>query len=275
MRQIVELVKEDPTGLSPEDAQVLSLEESEGGLVFGGGDPQRLLPGQSVLVFDAAVHSGATMQKAVTALRAYSAEHICSYSLILKRGSRFIPSLWGVMVDDEDRAYFLLEQTPNNRLTTHLSENHPYVHLRLLAQEDVRLPAVTCGVASLDRVTWGDRWFDMAESEHFRRTYLLESKNGLAGYLTLHQDSEDCLVIDEVAVPQGLKRRGYGGVLLRFADTLARHGGCSRVRLNAIFEKVDWYAKFGYRVLPYRQPIPLEDERYVPMERRLLYHLRC
>jgi ribosomal protein S18 acetylase RimI-like enzyme len=228
---------------------------------------------RNILLFDAAVHSGGTMGNALKKLREFGAAKVTTYSLVLKRGSRFIPSLWGVMVNDQDRAYFLLERTPNNRLTTHLSEKHPYLHLRRLSDDDVKERPVKCGVASMDRVTWEDRRFDMIESEQQRCTYLLETSRGIVGYLTVHSDGPGAFAIDEVAVAKRHQKSGYGGVLLRFADTFARHGDFRRIRLSAIKNMVDWYRKFGYELVPGRSPIPLGGEEYIPMERVILHHI--
>jgi GNAT superfamily N-acetyltransferase len=274
LEQLIDVIKKEAPGL-PKKVKVLSIypDSKNEGLRFSSPAPSKDLRRRHVLLFDAAVHSGKTMAKAVRSIREYGAAEVCTYTLVLKRGSSFIPSLWGVMVNDQDRAYFLLERTPNNRLTTHLSETFPYLHLRRLAEEDMGQPPVKCKLASMDRVTWGDRWFDMAEGDRSGCTYLLETSAGAVGYLTVHHDSAGCMVIDEVAVDQRQRNRGYGGVLVRFADTLARHGGCSKVRLNAISNLVKWYGRFGYKVVPGRNLIRLDDEKYQPMERRVLYHL--
>lgn len=59
---------------------------------------------------------------------------------------------------------------------------------------------------------------------------------------------------------------------MRFADTLARHSDCRFVRLNAIENRVSWYRDHGYTVVSGKEPLLLDSERYVPMERRVLYH---
>jgi len=272
--QLGRIIREECPGLAGKVPHVLSVypDEHDGRLLFAGGDPRSIVPGQSVLLFDSAVHSGSTMAKTVRELRSYGATEICTYALVLKRGSRFIPSLWGVMVNDQDRAYFLLDRTPNNRLTTHLSEKHPFVHLRLLDQEDTKLPPIRSGVPSMDRATWGDRRFDMVESDFARCTYLLEASTGVVGYLTIHYTHDGCMAIDEVAVDESRRKLGYGGVLLRFADTLARQSDCWIVRLSAIEEKTSLYEKYGYQFVPGRQPNLLDTETYYPMERILLPH---
>ncbi len=42
------------------------------------------------------------------------AKQVCSYALVMKHSSGFIPSFWGVTIGDHDRAYFLLDVLPNN-----------------------------------------------------------------------------------------------------------------------------------------------------------------
>lgn len=260
-----------------ETVQLISVycNDESGGLRFDVGDMVKgVVEGKHILLFDAAVHSGSTMTKALAELRQLGASEVTTYTLVLKQGSHFIPSLWGVMVNDPDRAYFLLESIPNNRLTTHKNDHRPYFHMRHLCEADLSLPPIKSTVASLDRVTWGDRWFDMVESGQSRRTYLLENCAGVVGYLTVHEDSDNAFVIDEVAVSEDHQKKSYGGILMRFADTLARQSDALKIRLNAISNKVQWYGGFGYRVVAGRDPIPLEKEQYVPMERVLLYHLQ-
>lgn len=41
---------------------------------------------------------------------------LLAYSLVMKRGSCFLPHYFGVVVDDHDRILFLLDAIPNNRL---------------------------------------------------------------------------------------------------------------------------------------------------------------
>src|SRR5207302_1003484 len=140
---------------------------------FTDGDPADALAGTHALVIDSSVHSGGTMLRVLKAVGAYKPASVSSYTLVLKRSSTFVPSLWGVMINDHDRAYFLLDQLPNNRL--HKSVHN--THIRRLTKDDFNVPPVVSGLNSIDRVTWGDRFYDMACSEHERRTYFLEQGN--------------------------------------------------------------------------------------------------
>jgi GNAT superfamily N-acetyltransferase len=272
VRPMMDLVKAYAPQMIPLVSVLGIAVEKDGSLQFDQGDPTKDLPGKHVLLLDASVHSGRTMLRALQAIRGFGALGICTYALVLKKSGQIVPSLWGVMIDDRDRAYFQLDSVPNNRLTTHFNESHPYAYLRRLAEADDAKPPLVTGLASLDRATWGDRHYDMLESPDGKCTYLLETSGGTAGYLTIHF-ADHAVCIDEVALAQNEQGHGYGGVLMRFAETLARQNDCRGVRLNAIKDRVPWYEKLGYGSVPGRPCLHVEAEEYHPMEKLLLHHL--
>jgi GNAT superfamily N-acetyltransferase len=194
---------------------------------------------------------------------------LTTYALAVKRCSSFFPTLWGVMTEPGDRPYFLLKEIPNNRLNAGAARKQPPVHVRILADEHTKLPAMRSGLESIDRVTWSDRLFQMRTSLG-TSTYVLEHGSTVVGFLTVHTDA-DRLTIAEVVVDQSHQSNGYGGILLRFAETLARQGDCRVIQLNAISDKVPVYQGFGFAQQPVA-PIALDDETYHPMERLVLYH---
>ncbi len=124
----------------------------------------------------------------------------------------------------------------------------------------------------MDRLTWGDRWFDMATGGQGQSSYLLLKKDEVLGYLTIHGPDDGRLMIDEVARAEKYHGKNLGGILLRFADTLARQSDCKFIRLYAISNQVEFYKRFGYRVLA-AAPVSLEGEEYILMERALLHAL--
>ena len=237
---------------------------------FLGEDPKDVIPGQSVLLLDGAAHSGKMMSRCADEVLLRGPSELSSYVLVLKRGSSFIPTLWGMMIDETDRAYFLLNKIPNNRLHAEASYPQPLVQLRKLNENHVARPALVSGVKSIDRMTWSDRRFQMKTSNTC--TYVLEKAQAIVGFLTIHFSGLDELVIDEIVIDPEHQRKGYGGVLLRFADTLARQADCRVVKLNAIERGTEFYKGFKYRLVPDREPISLDDEVYRPMERAVLYH---
>lgn len=79
-------------------------------------------------------------------------------------------------------------------------------------------------------------------------------------------------MLDEIVTDPELRSLGYGGILMRFADTLARQGKCRVVRLLAIKSKIEYYEKHGYSRVGGESAIRLDDEEYQPMEKAVLYH---
>ncbi|MEI9895099.1 MAG: GNAT family N-acetyltransferase [Chthoniobacter sp.] len=252
----------------------MPIEVNDGGdaVYFVDGRPEEILPGQVVLLFDGAVHSGRMMGRCATEMLRHAPAELCSYSLVIKRGSTFIPTLWGVMIDETDRAYFLLDEIPNNRLDAGARRAQPLVHLQKLRGEMRERPAILSGVPSIDRMTWDDRFFQMQTSTSGACTYVLERGQQMVGFLTLHFSDGDSLSIDEIVVAEAQRSEGYGGVLLRFAETMARQAECRSIRLNAHEDRIPVYEGFNYGPIPGRGVLQLEAERYQPMEKAVLYH---
>jgi hypothetical protein len=242
------------------------------GISFLEGEPEKQVAGKSVLLLDGAIHSGRTMSRCAEEVMKLKPQDLVSYSLVTKAGASFVPTIWGVTIDETDRAFFLLEEIPNHRLDAGNPEKkQPPVHVERLDQRHKDRPAVTSGVASMDRPRWSDRLFQMRVSTSC--TYVLVRGETIVGYLTIHF-ADDSMFIDEVAIDVSQKKRGYGGVLMRFADTLARQGNCRTVVLNAIESEVGFYEKLEYKKVASATPIPLDDETYWPMQRSVLYHQR-
>jgi hypothetical protein len=254
---------------------ILPIDLVRGEARFAGdpGDPAKLLPGAAVLLLDGAVHSGKSMVACASAVLQYKPASLASYSVILKRGSVFIPTMWGVMTDETDRAHFLLKKIPNNRLNAGGKRPQPNVHLRRLAECHVERPAIHCNVESINRATWGDRLFQMNTSDGAVTTYLIEEGENIVGFLTLQVDDParpEVLTISEIVSAQ--ENLGHGGLMLRFADSVARQLECRSVRLNAIEAKVSFYEHMGYEQLPGATVLRIEKETYIPMQRTVLYH---
>jgi len=143
--------------------------------------PEQDFKGKGVLLFDGATHTGGTMSRAVSEVVKLGAADVCTYSLMLKCDSSFIPTMWGFMIDRTDRAFFLLDKIANLRLEAKKSAPQPCVHLERISEQYCGKPAVRCGLASLDRTTWGDRWFDMATGGQRVSTYVLHRKAEILG----------------------------------------------------------------------------------------------
>jgi GNAT superfamily N-acetyltransferase len=230
------------------------------------GDIDADVPGKHVMVLDSSVHSGATMSSIVERVAGAGPASICTYSLVLKRSAAFIPSFWGVTINDHDRAYFLLDELPNNRL----SPKTPSVHIRRLGKRDLGKPPVLSGLKSLDRITWCDRFYDMESGTRNRVSYILESKADILGYVTV-TFANTAMFIDEVAVAEGNTGKGNASALVRWAETCARQACAEEIRLWGVASAAPMYEHLGYKKLG--QEMQLGDELYHLMSKRVMYYI--
>lgn len=248
--------------------EIVNIDVDNSGVTWDPETPPERLSGKSVLLLDGAIHSGRMMSLCADEVMKHGASDVFSYALVVKCRSVFIPTLWGIMTADADRTYFLLEKIPNNRLDAG-QRPQPPVQLRLLDERHLEVVQVKSGVASIDRVTWGDRYFQMRAVDG-TCTYVLERSGVIHGFVTVTIDGS-ILTIAEIAVDERSRGLGYGGILIRFAETLARHLDCDFVRLNALEARVGFYENEGFKKLD-KAPIPLEQEKYLPMEKPILHH---
>ena len=94
--QILRLVKtEHPEWI--EKVSVLPIQIGEDGraIRFRSPSPALDAANKSVLLLDTAIHSGSTMSRSVAELVGMGASEVCSYSLMVKRDSAFVPTMWG------------------------------------------------------------------------------------------------------------------------------------------------------------------------------------
>jgi len=271
--QLLSLVKtEHPEWIDKVSVLPIQIERDGGPIRFDSDCPAQDVANKSVLLLDTSIHSGSTMSRSVAQVVEMGASEVCAYSLMLKCDSAFIPTLWGFMIGRTDRAFLLLDRIPNNRMAAEAMGHHPTVHLERLSEGHAKKPQVVCGLDSMDRTTWGDRLFDMVTGGQGQSSYLLLKKDEVLGYLTIHGPEDGCLTIDEIALDEKHHGKRLGGILLRFADSLARQSDCKFIRLYAISNKVDFYKKFGYRIVS-AAPVRLGEEEYFLMERSLLHLL--
>lgn len=276
-RLATELLKLEPRLVAGTNVIPVQFARGVGG-ASGAVDLQGTLPtdvaGQNVLVLDSSIHSGSTMQATIAAVQAHGPRSIATYTLILKQSSCFIPTYWAVTIHDHDRAYFLLPKVPNNRLDPKFPRDHG--HLRRLSEADLAtLPPIVSGTTSLDRTTWEDRWWDMqvtkgADSQHY--TFLFEICGAVVGYLT-YTLTPNSMTIDEVAIAKDLKRKKYGGTLMRWAETVARQSSCAEITLWAIESGVPFYEAQDYRLDQSKSDMTLDGDKFKLMRKKILYHL--
>ena len=248
-------------------------------ITFAVPDPKADIEGQGVLVLDSAIHSGDTMRRIVHEIYSFRPLGVCTYSLVVKNGAKFVPSFWAVLIEDHDRAFFLLDELPAQRLTAGphgdppIGMNNPYLHLRKLRQGDLGLPPVKAKVDSMDRQTWDDRYFDTVTSHGAQSTYLLETVEGVVGYLTVELKDTGDLMLHEVAVGEGHQGKDFGAALMRWAETIARIEGCNGIGLWGIDKVVPLYKKLGYEEISNRQIRLSNGENYRQMRKAVLQHV--
>lgn len=227
-------------------------------------DKQVIADGGSVLVMDSSVHTGTTLLAVFQTLKSLGAKNICSYSLVVKRNSSCIPNFFGVVIQPHDRAYFLLNKIPNNRVMT-------FGVFRKLCQDDVdRKPeSINSDLPSLNKVTWGDLWYD--HKTNGNSVFVYEGGDGILGFVSFNIKNGK-LFIDGIAVDKNCQRTGLGGCLMRWAETAARSSNCNSIELWAINNRIEFYKdKAGFELRT--EQLNLGSEKYTRMERRLLYNL--
>lgn len=227
-------------------------------------DANLLAASSSVLVIDSSVHSGTAMTAAVTAIHDLGVVNVMTYSLILKRGASFIPNFFALIIDDHDRAFFLLQSIPNNRM---MSQGV----VRRLTQQDVHRTDshLNAGVASIDGITWADLQYDAVTKSNL--VYVYEHKKRICGFISFNGKVGKHVFVDAVAVDKSCHKQGIGGHLMRWAETWARSANCYSMELWAINNRIDFYTGLGYK--PTGRLMDLGSEKYTQMQRKLLYNL--
>lgn len=220
------------------------------------------------LVIDSSVHSGSSMLNAAAFLSELGAKNPLTYSLVIKQSSGFIPHYFGVVVGDHDRALFLLDQIPNNRLSKPTKTLKGY--LRRLTENDVDRPGkLDTGVDSISKIGWGDLWYEMRA--HGYEVYVVESEGALCGFVKYRLEPPKRLMLDVIAVDKSLHEMGVGSALFRWAETAARTSSCHSIALWGIEKHIPDYEKAGYKGTD-EWINAGGGEKYQFMTKPLLYH---
>jgi GNAT superfamily N-acetyltransferase len=227
-------------------------------------DERALAKNAAALILDSSVHSRITMLASFQKLRSLEVRNICTYSLVLKRGSCFIPNFFGVVIEEPDRAYFLLDKIPNLRVM-------PFGAFRKLIHDDIkrRRQGINSGLKSLDKVTWSDLLYESKTNGN--NVFVYEEDDELLGFISFRINNSH-LFIDAIAIDKSAQRRGLGGHMMRWAETSARVANCNSIGLWAKNDRVDFYkTKAGFNLTS--EELDLGSEKYTRMERPLLYNL--
>lgn len=234
-------------------------------VAFDSVEPASEFDDRDVLLVDSSVHTGGTMARIHKMIASFAARRVCTYSLVIKQRTTFVPSLWGLTINDHDRALFLLSQLPNNRLHPNL------LGLSMLLLQDPSTPAVHCGDPNLDARTWQDRLGAMHRDAD-RRTYLLYQNKNLIGYLTIRLDRQNNrLLIEELAVDQNFQKMGYSGAMMRWAETFARQEQCERLVFRVPKYALNRYVEQGYQSYRPDLVMNVNGQEYVLVVKPLLH----
>lgn len=222
----------------------------------------------TVIVIDSSVHSGSSMLGALKFLESLGANEVLAYSLVIKQNTCFVPHYFGLIVGDHDRALFLLDSIPNNRLSKPKTTFKGV--LRKLAEQDaLGLDKLDTGVDSISKVGWGDLWYEVRANDF--QVYVVETAGKLAGYVKYKIAPSGTLHLDTIAVDKARQGEGVGGALFRWTETTARSYSCHSMELWGIEAEVENYKKAGY--VSQGQWLNVgESERYLRMSKPLLYH---
>lgn len=220
-----------------------------------------------VFLIDSAIHSGASMRAVATNLNQRGAM-VMSYGLVMKKTSEFVPSFFGLVIDEHDRALFQLDELPNNRL----KKARPFGHLRLIRPEDADIQvSLNTSVASIQKITFGDLYYEYRA--HDSLVYLYEEGNEIRGYIQFSRHN-GTLSIDTIVADEKYQKSGIGGALMRWAETYARSNRCSAINLWAIENQREFYEKYCFAVID-PEPAHFGDgEQYFHMSKRVLYNIK-
>lgn len=223
--------------------------------------------GAGALIIDSSVHSGSSMIGALGFVRGLGATYVLTYSLVIKQSSGLIPHYFGLVVGDHDRALFLLDSIPNNRLAK--PKTVPKGSLRKLNETDAtRNGRLNTGVPSMSKVGMGDLWYEVLA--HGYQVYVIEQDKQLIGYVKYKITSSNTLFLDAIAVDLSQQGGGVGASLFRWAETAARASTCRAIELWGISGMVESYQRMGYKGK--ERWLNVGDEKYLHMSKPLLYH---
>jgi GNAT superfamily N-acetyltransferase len=225
--------------------------------------PGELICGQRVLLVDGAIHSGKTFLKAFRAVEFLGPSDICSYSLVVRAGSAALPSFFGVLIGDHDRALFLRKEYPNNRLPS-------FGFVRKLSEDDTAKPMITCGEDFIDKFSWSDFLYEMRVDSR-RRTYLYERHGAIQGLVSFRLISEEEILLDTLAVGKAFQGQGIAGHLMRWMETCCRNAHCAAINLWGVESQRDFYEHMGYRICG--KEMILDGVRFFLMGKKVLYNL--
>lgn len=139
-----------------------------------------------------------------------------------------------------------------------------------MAQASCGRPFLTTGTSSIDQSSFSDLLYSSA-TQNFQ-VYLYEIAEKPAGVVSFQRRRDGDLFIDLIARDIRFDAQKIGGMLMRRAETYARHASCPGITLSALEREVGFSERFFFERTQ-DDAIDLGAEKYVAMRRKLLYNI--
>ena len=233
---------------------------------YSGGSDDIEWPATPVLLLDSAIHSGRSMLRLYRSLRDLGATDFISFGLVLKSGSVMVPTYFGMVIEDKDRAYFQLDDLPNNRL----GHPPPVGLLREITDQDVDRLIEEVGPPFVG-LTVGDMIYDIATKRS--KVYIFEKDDKISGFINFRLNGAT-LFID--AWGTGTNYQGFkiGSATMRWAETWARSKKCEQIELWAFSTAIPIYEAHGYKAVEGEDRNLGGGQTYRVMRKKILYNVR-
>jgi GNAT superfamily N-acetyltransferase len=224
----------------------------------------------SVFLLDGPIHSGSTMANAASWLCSKGVKEVISYGLVVKRSTEFVPSFFGLMIGEHDRAYFQFEKIPNHRLR----RKGKIGILRKINEKDAMSENqyIQAGENSLSQISLSDLFYSVTTNSN-HHVYLYEMEGKYVGFVHFYVTDKITVIVDAIATDVNFRGKDIGGLLMRWVENWARNYRMLEINLYAIEDRLYFYEHIGYKKDEKRKPIILTDGSYFLMSRRLLYNI--
>jgi N-acetylglutamate synthase-like GNAT family acetyltransferase/hypoxanthine-guanine phosphoribosyltransferase len=248
------------------DELIIALDRTTGQISYPHEtNTKQVVEAKRILILDGTVHSGLTLLRVMKDLENFNPSRISSYAIAVRRSARIIPNHFAFLIDDYDRVQ--LPTSPllfNNRLSA-------YGTYRKMREEDTSRPMIDTGSDFIDRISWEDRWYEMA-TDPKRYIYVHEQNGSICGFVNFRCKEEGTIILDEVGVDKSCQNQKLGGHLMRWAEHYARHANFPTIELWAVDDRVDWYRKRGFESTE-TKPIKHSSHLFHQMKKQILLNL--
>lgn len=264
---ITNVLKRNKSAVLIQQASVILADVTDSDVKFRCSDNlANDVKGHCVIILDLIVNTGVALKAVVAEINKYHPDTVITYIPFVRNNAILVPSVFESVIGEGDRIVLEGASKASTFLT---SKSNVGITLKRLTSDDLQINKCRCGVKSIDKISWADRFYDMVNSTDDRVTYLLIEKDSVVGYLTCHLHRSDCMMLDEIAVSLRSSGQGYGGVLMKWLNIFARSKDCVSIVLWSIENQIPFYEKAGYKLIP-GEKMNLDGETYFLMLARLV-----